>query len=151
MSEIFQKNGVFFKVTHFPTGKWRLSCVAASYYATHVIIDPKYLDHNPQAYLELGEPLWENWLCVFSTSHGKGSKICGKMRNFYCHLHTRLKIQLIFVIIYCHLQDPFIYRDTFQNLWPWKCRSRSWCTTFAVAPFDGQNQHLQKSYLNIFC
>ena len=24
---------------------------------------------------------------------------------------------------------------TFQNLWPWKYRS-SWCTTFAVAPFD---------------
>ena len=27
---------------------------------------------------------------------------------------------------------------TFQNSWPWKCRSRSWCTTFAVAPFDGK-------------
>ena len=25
---------------------------------------------------------------------------------------------------------------TFQNLWHSKCRSRSWCTTFAVAPFD---------------
>ena len=23
------------------------------------------------------------------------------------------------------------------SAWPWKCRSRSWCTTFAVAPFDG--------------
>ena len=26
----------------------------------------------------------------------------------------------------------------FQSWWPWKCRSWSWCTTFAVAPFDGK-------------
>ena len=26
----------------------------------------------------------------------------------------------------------------FQNSWPWKCRSRSWCSTFAVATFDGK-------------
>ena len=25
---------------------------------------------------------------------------------------------------------------TFQNSWHLKCRSRSWCTTFAVTPFD---------------
>ena len=25
---------------------------------------------------------------------------------------------------------------TFQNSWHWKCRSRSFCTTFAVSPFD---------------
>ena len=24
----------------------------------------------------------------------------------------------------------------FQNCWPWKCRSRPWCTTFTVVPFD---------------
>ena len=26
---------------------------------------------------------------------------------------------------------------TYQNSWIWKCNSRSWCITFAVAPFDG--------------
>ena len=27
---------------------------------------------------------------------------------------------------------------TFQNSWSWKCRSRSWCTTFVMAPFVGK-------------
>ena len=27
---------------------------------------------------------------------------------------------------------------TFQNLWPWKCRSKSCCTTFTMALFDGK-------------
>ena len=27
---------------------------------------------------------------------------------------------------------------TFQTSWPWKCRSRWWCTTFVIAPFDGK-------------
>ena len=27
---------------------------------------------------------------------------------------------------------------TFQNSWPWKCRSKSWCTTFTLAPCDGK-------------
>ena len=26
----------------------------------------------------------------------------------------------------------------FENSWPWKCKSRSWRTGFAVAPFDGK-------------
>ena len=25
--------------------------------------------------------------------------------------------------------------STFQNSWPWKCKSKSWCTTFTVASF----------------
>ena len=27
---------------------------------------------------------------------------------------------------------------TCQSSWPWKCRSRSWCKKFAVAPFCGR-------------
>ena len=26
----------------------------------------------------------------------------------------------------------------FQNVWPWKCMSRKWCTTFAMAPFNSK-------------
>ena len=26
------------------------------------------------------------------------------------------------------------------NVWPWKLRWRSWCTTFTVVPFDGECQ-----------
>ena len=28
---------------------------------------------------------------------------------------------------------------TFHDSWPWKCRSRSWCTAFAVVPYDCKN------------
>ena len=27
---------------------------------------------------------------------------------------------------------------TFQNVWPWTCRSRPWCTTFTVMPFNAK-------------
>ena len=56
---------------------------------------------------------------------------------------------------------------TCQNLWPWKCRSNSWRTTFTVSSFDGiyesfylmailalaftcQNSHLTSLYIYIY-
>ena len=35
---------------------------------------------------------------------------------------------------------------TFQNVWHWSCWSRSWCTTFAVVPFNGKYLNLQTYY-----
>ena len=35
------------------------------------------------------------------------------------------------------------------NIWPWKSRSRSWSTTFAMVPFDG-NIRIHKSLLRHF-
>ena len=39
---------LFFLVTHFQPGKWRLSCVPTSIHAPHFVIDFEYLDRNPQ-------------------------------------------------------------------------------------------------------
>ena len=39
---------------------------------------------------------------------------------------------------------------TFQNSWPWKCGSRSWCTTLAVSPFDGKYMTSYLIYSNVF-
>ena len=49
-------------------------------------------------------------------------------------LTTSIKVMLQ----HCSLVLTVFAIFTFQNAWPWKCRSRLWCTTIAVAPFDGK-------------
>ena len=44
----------------------------------------------------------------------------------------------------------FIANALQENGWPWKLRSRSWSTAFAMFPFDGKHQPLQSHTLEHF-
>ena len=48
-----QRFFLFFQVTSFPPGKWRLSCAATTVHAARYSYRPEYLDQNPQEDLEL--------------------------------------------------------------------------------------------------
>ena len=56
-----------------------------------------------------------------------------------CLLRWQMSTYIYVKIEHFSLALTVFEKFTFQNAWPWKCRSRSWRTTFAVAPFDGRH------------
>ena len=120
VSEIFNYFG-FFQVTHFPPIKWKLNCVTFMPHTFFINLD--YLDHNPEKICLS----WSDYIrgksdkLVLSSAYRIGDPfgIC------------RLSIAVCEICSYIEIL-------TFQNSWPWKCRSRSWCTSFSVASVDGK-------------
>ena len=56
---------------------------------------------------------------------------------------------LMAIVLFAFFQSLLVKIATWK-VWPWKCRSRSRSTTFALIPFDGEYQTLHKSFLSIF-
>ena len=59
---------LFFQVTHFPPGKWRVSCVSTSVHAAHFLIE---LEYFLIVILELVEQLSRKPFTCVSSSPGK--------------------------------------------------------------------------------
>ena len=99
-----------FQVTHFQSGKWRLSCVETSSHADicflknsrTVIIIRKQLSNWSNSFRE-------NWLYVFSKSPrkgGKGSNIFGVKIKMFCSPPTGLRIRWNFATASSRLLNP---------------------------------------------
>ena len=63
----------------------------------------------------------------------------------FAWLATWIKITLGQLSVALTVFEIFI----FQNSWPWKCRSKSWCSTFAVAPIDSKYRTIYDGNSNV--
>ena len=107
----------------------------------HTFYRPRVPWLQSTKYLKLVEQFVWNWLYVFSTppEKAKNDNNIWRKDQFVLFPYTGLKIHWNFATtIFSRLRDPLIEIFTIKNSWPWKCRSRSWCTTFPVPPFDGK-------------
>ena len=66
--------------------------------------------------------------------HSQWSHSMANINLYKSHISTSLKVILDQFSLGLTVFEIF----TFLNSWPWKCRPRSWCTTFAVAPFKSK-------------
>ena len=55
----------------------------------------------------------------------------------WCHLMVNINLYKV-IIEHISLAVTVSEIVIFLNSWPWKCRSRSWCTTFAQTSIDGK-------------
>ena len=128
-------------MTHFPPGKLRLSCAATAIHAAHILQTSSTLI-TIHKISRISRTVCEKTDYTCSPLHlkkaEKENNIWGKDK-FDLFSYTGLKIHWNFATtIFSRLRDPLIEIFTIKNSWPWKCRSRSWCTTFPVPPFDGK-------------
>ena len=66
------------------------------------------------------------------------SRSLGVQHSQWSHLMVNINLYKSHTWVYFMLALTLFEIFTFQNLWPWKCKLMSWCTIFAVAPFDGK-------------
>ena len=82
---------------------------------------------------------WDSSVIVILTF-----KMCGLVNLGQGHevQHSQWSNSMANINFYKSLEHSFFacYHHfemiTLQNVWPWICRSKSWCSTLAVAPFD---------------
>ena len=109
-------------------------CTATSIHAAHLLIDLECFDHNPVKKSRISLIICEKIYCTCFALHlekkESEAKFWGENINLYC-VPIRIVDPLEFYdyVVFCEI-------FTFTNSWPWKCRSRSWCTTFEMTPFD---------------
>ena len=89
-------------------------------------IHPEYIDHSPQNCLELVEQFARKLIIRKKTFWEK------KINLYYPHTSDWRSIEILRPSLIVCLIRSYFELLAFKNSRPWKCRSRSQCTTFAV-------------------